>query len=52
MPRLQKLPILALTAHAIEAEQQSILNSGVDELLTKPINDEQLIRALNKYLRP
>lgn len=50
IPRLQTLPILALTAHAIEAEQQSILSSGVDDLLTKPINEEQLVDAIRKYL--
>jgi len=50
MPSLHKLPILALTAHAIEAEQQNILSSGVDDLLTKPINDDQLIKMIKKYL--
>lgn len=52
IPHLQKLPVVALTAHAIEAEQQSILGSGVDDLLTKPINDDQLIKTIKKYLRP
>lgn len=49
-PERKMIPILALTAHAIEGEQQSILNSGVDDLLTKPINDETLISTLLKYL--
>lgn len=51
IPHLQKLPVVALTAHAIEAEQQNILNSGVDDLLTKPINDDQLVKTVQKYLR-
>lgn len=50
-PHLQHLPIVALTAHATEAEQQAILDSGVDNLLTKPINDEQLLEMIRKYLR-
>jgi Response regulators consisting of a CheY-like receiver domain and a winged-helix DNA-binding domain len=50
IPRLQKLPILALTAHAIEAEQQSILHSGVDDLLTKPLNDDQLLKVIQRYV--
>ncbi len=49
-PRLQQLPVVALTAHAIETEQQSILNSGVDELLTKPLNDDLLIATIRKFL--
>lgn len=51
MPHLQKLPVVALTAHAIETEQQSILNSGVDDLLTKPINDDQLVKTIRKFLQ-
>lgn len=51
MPHLQKLPVVALTAHAIETEQQSILSSGVDDLLTKPINDDQLVKTIRKFLQ-
>jgi two-component system cell cycle response regulator DivK len=51
IPHLQNLPVVALTAHAIEAEQQSILSSGVDDLLTKPINDDQLVRTIRKFLQ-
>ncbi len=51
IPHLQKLPVVALTAHAIETEQQSILSSGVDDLLTKPINDDQLVKTIRKFLQ-
>lgn len=51
MPHLQRLPVVALTAHAIETEQQSILSSGVDDLLTKPINDDQLVKTIRKFLQ-
>ncbi len=50
-PHLQKLPVVALTAHAIETEQQNILSSGVDDLLTKPINDDQLVKIIQKLLQ-
>ena len=50
IPHLQRLPVVALTAHAIETEQQSILSSGVDDLLTKPINDDQLVKTIRKFL--
>lgn len=52
MPNLRHLPIVALTAHASETEQQAILDSGVDNLLTKPIHDEQLLEMIRQYLRP
>lgn len=51
IPHLQRLPVVALTAHAIETEQQSILSSGVDDLLTKPINDDQLVKTIRKFLQ-
>lgn len=50
-PGVSSIPILALTAHAIEGEQQSILDSGVNDLLTKPINDELLIQSIMTHLR-
>lgn len=46
-----RIPILALTAHATADEQRGILGSGVDDLLTKPIDDELLIAAVAKHLR-
>ena len=46
-PQFEGLPIFALTAHALESEQKSILQSGVTGLLTKPIDEEQLIACLD-----
>lgn len=51
-PHLQSIPILALTAHAIEAERRSILDSGVNAVLTKPVNEEQLLTQIRHYLTP
>jgi CheY-like chemotaxis protein len=50
-PRLANLPILAATAHAIKDEEDSILQSGVSALVTKPI-DEQLFLDMVKSLLP
>lgn len=47
--KYQKLPILALTAHAIKGEREKILASGVNEILTKPIDEDQLLARLDKY---
>lgn len=49
-PKHKGLPVLALTAHAIEGERQNILECGVDDMLTKPINDELLLATIVKYL--
>lgn len=50
-PTLAKLPVLALTAHAIEGERQNILDSGVDDMLTKPINDDVLLASIAKHIK-
>lgn len=44
--QFRELPVFALTAHAVEAEQRLILQSGVTGLLTKPIDEQQLIEVL------
>jgi len=41
-------PIIALTAHALEQEQQFFLKAGIDSVITKPIHPEQLIEILQK----
>ena len=45
-PQFSTLPVFALTAHGLEAEQASILESGVTGLLTKPIDEVELIACL------
>lgn len=49
-PSIANIPILALTAHSIPEEHQSILNSGVNGLLTKPIDESLLIQTIRKQL--
>ena len=49
-PRFETLPIFAITAHAIDKEAQSIHSSGVNELITKPIDDEHLCDCLKHWL--
>ena len=43
-------PIIALTAHAIISEEKDILESGVSELITKPINEALLLERLKYYI--
>lgn len=44
MPRI---PIVALTAHALDEVRTRCMESGMDSFLTKPINTEQLNRTFN-----
>ncbi|WP_200588394.1 response regulator [Stutzerimonas stutzeri] len=43
------LPIIALTAHALANEKRSLLQSGLDDYLTKPISDRQLAQVVLKW---
>ncbi len=46
------LPILALTAHAMQADLQMCLDAGCDARITKPIDREELIEACRAHLTP
>jgi len=46
---MRHIPIIALTAHALAEERQAMLDSGMDDYLTKPIDEDQLQRTLFKW---
>ncbi len=43
------MPIVALTAHALANEKRALLQSGMDDYLTKPINERQLAQVVLKW---
>ena len=49
-PRLATLPVLAVTAYAMQGDREKILNSGFDGYLSKPINAVALAEALEPLL--
>ncbi|MCB1957248.1 MAG: response regulator [Rhodocyclaceae bacterium] len=46
------LPIIALTAHAMKSEKTRVLAAGMNDLLTKPIDQAGFYKALCRWLRP
>ena len=44
------IPIFALTAHAFEEEKERCLHSGMDGFLVKPINQQDLLKAVSASL--
>ena len=50
--RLQKTPIIALTANALATEHEKCRQSGMDDCLVKPLRSSDLLRALIKHLLP
>jgi CheY-like chemotaxis protein len=49
-PSLGRIPIIALTAHAMEDERVDALAAGFDELIAKPCLPDQLVLAVERIL--
>lgn len=45
----RELPVIALTAHAMQDDRERILAAGADEVLTKPFTMEGLQELINRY---
>ncbi|SDG69698.1 two-component system, NarL family, sensor histidine kinase BarA [Pseudomonas benzenivorans] len=43
------VPIVALTAHALANEKRALLQSGLDDYLSKPIGERQLAQVILKW---
>ncbi|MBF0103452.1 MAG: response regulator, partial [Desulfobacterales bacterium] len=48
----EKLPIIAMTAHAISGYCEKCLDEGMNDYVAKPINPKQLFTALMRWIKP
>jgi two-component system cell cycle response regulator DivK len=49
-PRLVLLPVVAVTAYAMQGDRERILNSNFDGYLSKPVNSRSLAEELDRLL--
>ena len=48
----RNIPIIALTAYAMDGDKESFLAAGMDGYVAKPATLEELTRAMRKVVRP
>ena len=49
-PEINSIPIIALTAHALESDKQKALDCGADDFDTKPVDFKRLLSKIDSFL--
>jgi len=44
------IPIIALTASAIKGEREKCIAAGMNDYITKPINEEEFLKTIDKWI--
>ena len=52
LPRFQNLPIIAMTASAMQSDRDRCLAAGMQDHVAKPIDPDDLWRAMLKWIKP
>jgi signal transduction histidine kinase/DNA-binding response OmpR family regulator/HPt (histidine-containing phosphotransfer) domain-containing protein len=50
--RVKRVPIIAMTAHAMAGDDKKSIEAGMDDHATKPIDPDQLFATLQKWIKP
>ena len=50
-PATREIPIIALTAHAMDGDREKALEAGCDEYDTKPVELKRLLEKMKHFLK-
>jgi CheY-like chemotaxis protein len=50
MPRFAGLPIIAVTARAMQGDRRKSLDAGASDYVTKPVDTEELLTCMERWL--
>ena len=51
-PRFAQLPVIAMTANAMEGDREDALASGMNDHIPKPLNVDAMFATLARWIRP
>jgi CheY-like chemotaxis protein len=49
-PKTSKIPVIALSAHAMEGDRERALAAGCDDFDTKPIDFDRLLGKMKRFV--
>ncbi|WP_375751225.1 response regulator [Vibrio sp. HN007] len=52
LPKYKDLPIIAMTANALVGDREKVLEVGMDDHISKPIDIESMFRTMAKWIHP
>jgi len=51
MPQYRRLPVITVTARAMQGDREKSIDAGATDYITKPIDIEELLNSMERWLR-
>ena len=52
MPQFANLPVIAVTARAMQGDRDKSLAAGASDYVTKPVDTDELLSCMERWLPP